>query len=59
MAIVADRLASGVAFTPVDRYFIEGLEPYEARVVLSARVGLASTLHDVENIEVRFMNPLP
>jgi hypothetical protein len=41
--------------TLIDRLPIPGLEPYEARVHLMARSGGEEALHDLDNLNVRFL----
>src|SRR5262245_15452146 len=45
------------AVTVVDRLPVPGLAPYEARVQLMARSGGEAALHDIDNLNVQFLDP--
>lgn len=41
--------------TAVDNYFVEGLTPYDGRMVFSARTGGANSQQDVDNVQLMHM----
>lgn len=54
VTVVADKAPFGVVITPIERFLVENLHPYKTRIAFSARVGSASTFHDLDNVEIRF-----
>jgi hypothetical protein len=45
----------GEASTPLDRFFVPGFEPYEARAAFGARTGGGTANHDIDNVMVSFV----
>ena len=50
--------SGGSTSTVVPNLVIPGFDPYEGRVLLGARSGGESADHDIDNIEVRFLEPV-
>jgi galactose oxidase-like protein/Calx-beta domain-containing protein/glyoxal oxidase-like protein/Kelch motif protein len=48
----------GTAQTVIDSFPVPGLVPYEARVHLGARSGGQTAFHDIDNIDVTFLEPV-
>ncbi len=47
----------GAAVTVCTNFFVNGLQPYESRVMFGARTGGLTADHDLDNISVKFEQP--
>jgi hypothetical protein len=49
----------GVAFTPINAFYVAGLTPYESRLSFGAGTGAEMSNHDIDNISATFSNTVP
>jgi hypothetical protein len=50
---------SGETIAPIAGFLIPGMQPYEGRVLFSARLGNAGADQDLDNVRVEFYDPVP
>jgi hypothetical protein len=60
LSLTPDALGSpGTTVTPISDFFVAGMAPYASRVAFSGRTGGVTSNHDLDNINVEFLSPVP